>query len=107
MITPQVLSFVAAQALGALIAGVLADRWWKTLFAVAAGVGFLFLSPVAPPDLFRPLVPLFTGAAVGGVGLAALHLIRTGATRRTRALVAVITAAGVHLTYLNFAIAGR
>ena len=57
MITPQVLWFVAAQALGALIAGILADRWWKALLAVAAGVGFLFLSPVVPPDLFRPLVP--------------------------------------------------
>ena len=107
MITPQVLWFVAAQALGALIAGILADRWWKALLAVAAGVGFLFLSPVVPPDLFRPLVPLFAGAAVAGIAVLVLPLLMAGAARRTRALVAVIAAAAVHLTYLIFAIAGR
>lgn len=106
MIQSTLLAFLGVCALGALVAATLATHIWIALAAVVVGIGFLFLQPLLPLSLFRPMVPLFTGAAVSGLALAAVLPIKPQAGIVLRASVGLTAALLAHVAYLSYAISG-
>ena len=106
MIQSSLLAFLGVCAAGALGAAALSTQAWRALAAVLVGIGFLFMQPLLPLSVFRPMVPFFTGAAISGLVVGPLLLIRPQAGLALRAGLGLSAALVVHLAYLSYAISG-
>ena len=89
----------------ALVVGFLARKPWQAAGAMVLGLAYLYTSGLLPPDLFRALVPVFTGAFISGLMVMLLVLIRPESTTTLRLIVAAASALGAHLVYLIVAMA--